>query len=268
MDKPEIFSKGHLHPLTLVIERVGAIFDKLGFEIVDGPEIETEYYNFDALNIPTDHPARDMQDTFWLKEPKSEVQNPYSEIPNYNQIQNLKASRRLLRTQTSAVQIRYMETHKPPFRIVVPGGKVFRNEATDASHEAQFYQTECLLVDKDVSMSHLKWTILHVLKELFGDVKIRLRPSYFPFVEPAVEVDMSCIKCSGTGCGVCQQTGWIEIIGAGMIHPVVLSNCKISAVEWRGFAFAIGIDRVAMLLYGIDDIRLFYNGDLRLVNQF
>jgi phenylalanyl-tRNA synthetase alpha chain len=237
--------RGHLHPLTLVIERVGSIFDALGFTIVDGPEIETEYYNFDALNVPNNHPARDMQDTFWLK--------------------GLDA---LLRTHTSAVQIRYMEASEPPFRIAVPGGRVFRNEATDASHEAQFYQTECLLVDKDISMCHLKWTLLHVLQELFGQVEIRLRPSYFPFVEPAVEVDMSCVKCAKRGCNVCKHTGWIEIIGAGMVHRQVLKNCKIDPDEWSGFAFAIGIDRIAMLMYGIDDIRLFYNGDLRFVNQF
>lgn len=236
---------GHLHPLTQVIERIAAIFTSLGFAIADGPEIETEYYNFDALNIPADHPARDMQDTFVLRN-----------------------SDKILRTQTSAIQIRYMEKHQPPFRIIVPGERVFRREATDVTHEAQFYQTEGLMVGKDVSLAHLKWTLLHVLQQLFGEVKIRLRPSYFPFVEPAVEVDMSCVHCKQNGCGVCKQSGWIEIMGAGMVHPIVLENCNIDPDAWRGFAFAIGIDRIVMLLYGIPDIRLLYNGDLRVVNQF
>jgi phenylalanyl-tRNA synthetase alpha chain len=237
--------QGHLHPITQVVNQISAIFASMGFEIADGPEIETEYYNFDALNVPKDHPARDMQDTFALKD-----------------------TDKILRTQTSAVQIRYMEQHTPPFRVIVPGGKVFRYEATDATHETQFYQTEGLMIGKDVSLAHLKWTLLHVLQELFGDVTIRLRPSFFPFVEPAVEVDMSCLNCAQKGCSVCKHSGWIEIMGSGMVHPNVLRNCKLDPTEWQGFAFAIGIDRVVMLKYGIDDIRLLYNGDLRLVQQF
>lgn len=239
--------KGHLHPLTHVIRHMVGIFRELGFQVAEGPEIETEHYNFDALNIPKDHPARDMWDTFWLK-----PQN----------------AGRLLRTHTSPVQIRYMEKHKPPIRIVVPG-KAFRYEATDATHEAQFYQLEGLLIDKNISLAHLKGVLGKFFEGLFGKhTAVRLRPSYFPFVEPGVEVDVSCFKCGGNGCGLCKESGWIEIMGAGMVHPNVLRGVGIDEREWQGFAFGIGIDRVAMLKYGIDDIRLLYQGDLRLVNQF
>lgn len=239
--------KGHIHPLTLVIRDVARIFAELGFEIVDGPEMETEYFNFDALNIPADHPARDMWDTFWIK-PKSEGH--------------------LLRTHTSPVQVRYMKEHKPPFAILVPG-KVYRYEATDATHEAQFYQAEGLMVGPDITLANLKYILEKFLRELFGgDIVIRLRPSYFPFVEPGVEVDMSCFKCGGKGCSLCKNTGWVEIMGAGMVHPKVLMEGGIDPNHFRGFAFGVGLDRIAMLKYGIDDIRLFYSGDLRLVNQF
>jgi len=241
--------RGHLHPLTQVITTIGEAFNELGFDVAAGPEIEKDYYNFEALNIPKDHPARDMQDTFWVKNMTDMV----------------------LRTQTSAVQIRYMEDHKPPFKVIVPGEKVFRREATDATHEAQFYQTECLVIGEEVSLADLKGTLEYILKKLFGkDVVSRFRPSYFPFVEPALEVDMSCFKCGGSGeaCTTCKSSGWIEIMGAGMVHPKVLQNCKIDPTKWQGFAFAIGIDRVVMLKYGIEDIRLLYSGDLRFVNQF
>ena len=225
---------GHPHPLTSVIREIYTIFREIGYDVAQGPELETEFYNFDALNIPKDHPARDMQDTFWIKSKERQV----------------------LRTQTSAVQIRYMENHKPPFKIIVPG-KVFRNEATDATHEAQFYQIEALCVDKNVSIADLKGTLLYFFKRLFGDdVVVRFRPSFFAFTEPSVEVDM-------------QWKGrWLEMGGAGIVHPKVFESCGVNSSEWSGFAFGFGIDRLIMLKYGIDDIRLLYQGDLRLVNQF
>ncbi len=239
--------KGHIHPLTQVTLEIVEAFQALGFEVADGPEIETEFYNFDALNVPKDHPARDMQDTFWVK-PQS--------------------AGKLLRTQTSAVQIRYMEKHKPPFRIVVPG-KVFRQEATDATHEAQFHQFEGLLVDEKVSLADLKGTLSHFFKKLLGDkVSIRFRPSYFPFVEPGVEIDVSCFKCAGKGCNVCKQSGWIEVMGAGMVHPNVFKAVNVDPVQWKGFAFGLGIDRIVMLKYGIEDVRLLYSGDMKFISQF
>ena len=235
--------KGHIHPLSQTISQVNSIFHELGFTTVGGPEIEDEWHNFDALNVPPDHPARDMQDTFLLKN-----------------------SDKILRTQTSAIQIRYMEENKPPFRIVVPGEKVFRNEATDMKHEAQFYQTEALVIDKGITLGHLKWTLEHALSKLFGSsVNIRLRPGYFPFVEPGVEID---VQLTGDNIPEKLKGNWIEIVGAGMVHPEVLRAVKIDPDEWQGYAFAIGIDRVAMLKYEIDDVRLSYTGDLRFVNQF
>lgn len=225
---------GHPHPLTAVIREIHSIFRDIGYDVAQGPELETEFYNFDALNIPKDHPARDMQDTFWIKSKE----------------------RLVLRTQTSAVQIRYMENHKPPFKIIVPG-KVFRNEATDATHEAQFYQIEALCVDKNVSMADLKGTLLYFFKRLFGeDVVVRFRPSFFAFTEPSVEVDMEW------------KGKWLEMGGAGIVHPKVFESSGVDASKWSGFAFGFGIDRLIMLKYGIDDIRLLYQGDLRLVNQF
>ncbi|MCK5285802.1 MAG: phenylalanine--tRNA ligase subunit alpha [Candidatus Pacebacteria bacterium] len=239
--------EGHLHLLTQTIKRFSEIFSKMGFEITDGPEIEDEYYNFDALNIPADHPSRDMQDTFWLKP------------------ENLK---KLLRTQTSGVQVRYMEENQPPLAIIVPG-KVFRNEATDATHDAQFHQCEGLVVGENITLANLKGTLENVLREFFGeDVIIRLRPGYFPFVEPGVEIDMVCFKCGGKGCPSCSYSGWIEILGAGMVHPKVLNAVGIDSRKYQGFAFGVGIDRIIMLKYGIDDIRRLYSGDLRLINQF
>jgi len=235
---------GHLHPITQTINDIVRIFGDMGFSVADGPEIETEYYNFDALNIPKNHPARDMWDTFWLKDGN------------------------LLRTHTSPVQIRHMEKNKPPINIIIPG-KTFRYEATDASHEAQFYQFEGLMIGEDITMANLKGVLEEFLKKFFGSaVQTRFRPSYFPFVEPGVEVDMSCFKCNGDGCALCKKTGWIEILGAGMVHPNVLNNVGVDPRKWRGFAFGAGVDRIAMLKYGIDAIRLFYNGDLRFVNQF
>ncbi len=238
--------KGHLHPLTQVIREITDAFVGMGFEVVDGPEVESEYYNFDALNVPKDHPARDMQDTFWVKGVPQTV----------------------LRTHTSPVQIRYMESHKAPFKIIVPG-KVFRYEATDATHEVQFHQIEGLVVGEDITLAHLKHTLYEFFKRLYGDkVEIRLRPSYFPFVEPGFEIDVSCVKCNGGGCNICKQTGFLEVLGGGMVHPNVLQAGGIDPRKYRAFAFGGGVDRLVMLKYGIDDIRLLYSGDLRLVNQF
>ena len=244
----------HVHPITRVIDDINKIFFEMGFTLTDGPELETEYYNFDALNVPKDHPARDMQDTFWIK--------PSKDFPG--------VERRLMRTHTSPMQIHFMENNKPPFRIICPG-KTYRKEATDATHEAQFQQFEGLYVDKDVSLATLR-SVLNIFFDKFFEknVDIRFRPSYFPFVEPGAEIDISCFKCDGgkAGCSVCKGTGWVEVMGAGMVHPKVLNGSGINPNEWTGFAFGGGVERLAMLKYGIDDIRLFNSGDLRLVNQF
>ena len=230
--------RGHLHPLTRAMEKAADIFQSMGFEVAEGPEMETEYYNFDALNIPANHPARQMQDTFWLKD-------------------NQAKEKLLLRTHTSPVQIRYMEHHQPPIRIIAPG-RVFRYEATDVTHETQFYQLEGLMVDKKTNLANLKAIIKIFLREFFGDknIEIRFRPSYFPFVEPGVEVDM---KFNGK---------WMEIAGAGMVHPKVLKGVKLDSRVYQGFAFGVGIDRLVMIKHKIDDVRLFYSGDLRFIRQF
>jgi phenylalanyl-tRNA synthetase alpha chain len=229
---------GHYHPLTTAIAEIQTIFADMGFEVALGPEIETDFYNFEALNFPADHPARDMQDTFWLKQKDSTGKNL------------------VLRTHTSPVQIHYMETHKPPFRIIVPG-KVYRNEATDATHEAQFYQIEGLAIDKNVSLAELKGTLEKFYKIYFGpDVELRFRPSFFPFTEPSVEVD---IKFGDK---------WLEVMGAGLVNPFVIKAAGLDPAEWRGFAFGGGPERLVMIKYGITDVRHFYSGDLRFVNQF
>lgn len=238
--------KGHLHPITQTIREIYSIFHELGFEIALGPELEYEYYNFDALNIPADHPSRDMQDTFWIKEPKKGIISEFGKD----------LGRRLMTTQTSAIQVRFMEGNTPPFKVVAPG-RVFRNEATDATHEAQFFQLEGLYVDKIVTMGHLKAMMEFALKKLFGsDVQIRFRPSFFPFVEPGVEVDVKW------------GDRWLEVLPGGLVHPNVLRAGGINPDEWQGFAFAFGVDRIVMLKHGIDDIRQLYSGDLRFVNQF
>ncbi|MCP6718984.1 MAG: phenylalanine--tRNA ligase subunit alpha [Patescibacteria group bacterium] len=235
---------GHLHPLTQTKKKIEEIFQSMGFSVIDGPEIETEWYNFDALNIPKDHPARDMWDTFYLK------------------------TGLLLRTHTSPVQVRYIERRNPPLKIIVPG-RIFRHEATDASHEINFYQVEGLMLDKEVSVANFKAVIEEFFKKFFEkDINIRLRPSYFPFTEPSFEIDLSCPICSGKECSVCKQTGWIEIMGSGMIHPNVLKNSGLNPRNWQGFAFGMGLDRLTMIKYKINDIRLFYSGDLRFLNQF
>lgn len=229
---------GHFHPTTQVLNEIVRIFAKMGFTIAEGPEIETEFYNFDALGTAKDHPSRDMQDTFWLKD---RAENGEKLLP---------------RTHTSPVQVRYMQSHKPPFRILAPG-KVFRNEATDVTHEAEFHQIEGLMVGKNVSMADLKGVLQVFVDEFFGKgTEFRFRPSFFPFVEPGVEIDIRW------------KDKWLEVLGAGLVHPNVLQAGNLDSREWSGFAFGMGLERIVMLKYGIDDVRLVYSGDLRFTNQF
>ncbi|NCN52883.1 phenylalanine--tRNA ligase subunit alpha [Candidatus Wolfebacteria bacterium] len=240
---------GHLHPITIVEKEIREIFKAMNFSVVEGPEVETEHYNFDALNIPKDHPARDMWDTFWLKK-------------------RLGKERLLLRTHTSPMQIRFMEQHNPPFQIIVPG-RVFRYEATDASHEFNFYQVEGLMVGKNITMANFKFIIEEFFHRLFKKkLKLRLRPSYFPFVEPGLEVDIECVKCNGKGCNLCKETGWLEVMGAGMVHPKVFEAAHYNPRDLQGFAFGLGLERIAMIKYNIPDIRLFFSGDQRFIKQF
>ncbi|MGZ3700282.1 MAG: phenylalanine--tRNA ligase subunit alpha [Bdellovibrionota bacterium] len=235
---------GGVHPLMQTQDRIIDIFTRLGFALITGPEVETDFCNFEALNVPPDHPARDMQDTLYLKQGN------------------------LLRTQTSAMQIRAMLAQKPPLRFVMAGA-VFRSESVDATHSAMFHQLECLCVDKNVTMDELKGTLEFFAKEMFGaKTKIRMRGSYFPFTEPSVEVDCSCVFCKGVGCKVCKQSGWIEILGAGMVNPAVFEKCGYPAGEYSGFALGMGIERIAMLVHDIHDLRLFYENDLRFLSQF
>ena len=234
---------GHQHPLTKMIAEINGIFAELGFVFADGPEAETEHYNFDRLNVPKDHPSRDMQDTFWFKD---------KDVPEPT----------VLRTHTSPVQARYMENHQPPVRVIVPG-KAFRNEATDATHEAQFHQLEGLYVDKGVHLGHLKGVLEYFFERFLGDVEVRFRPGYFPFVEPGVEVDMKLLSIESK-----MKGKWVEVLGAGMVHPNVLRDSGINPEVYSGFAFGVGIDRLAVMKYGINDIRDLYTGDLRFVNQF
>jgi phenylalanyl-tRNA synthetase alpha chain len=237
---------GSRHPLSIIRQQITTIFGRIGFSVAEGPEIEDDWHVFEALNFPPEHPARDMQDTFFI------TQNP--DI--------------LLRTHTSSVQIRTMEQQKPPIRAIFPG-RVFRNEAISARAHCIFHQVEGLYIDKDVSFADLRQTLLYFAKEMFGqDTRIRLRPSYFPFTEPSAEMDISCTLCGGKGCNICKHTGWVEILGCGMVDPAVLSNCKIDPHEYTGFAFGMGIERIAMLKYQINDIRLFFENDIRFIKQF
>ncbi|MBI2406666.1 MAG: phenylalanine--tRNA ligase subunit alpha [Candidatus Harrisonbacteria bacterium] len=243
---------GHLHPLTLTENKIREIFAGLNFAVVEGPEVETEHYNFDALNIPANHPARDMWDTFWLRQDARKNADSNAEE---------RGKRMLLRTHTSPVQIRYMETHEPPFQIIVPG-RVFRFEAIDASHEINFHQVEGLMVGENVSLANFKYLILHFCKKLFGtDVKLRFRPSYFPFVEPGLEVDIQLQKGPWSG-------KWLEVMGAGMVHPKVFDAVKYNPKFVKGFAFGLGLERFAMIKYNIPDIRMFYENDMRFLRQF
>ena len=248
---PEIQNQiGSLHPLSIVRQKIVEIFARMGFNTEDGPEIETDWYNFSALNFAENHPAREMQDTFFVE--KNE----------------LTKDDLLLRTHTSNVQIRLMEYKKPPIRSIMVG-RVYRNEAISARAHCQFHQVEGLYVDKNVSFKDLKDTLFHFAKEMFGkDTKIRLRPSYFPFTEPSAEIDISCFICHGKGCNICKHSGWVEIAGSGMVDPNVLQNCNIDPEEYTGFAFGMGIERITMLKYGINDLRLFFENDVRFLKQF
>ena len=235
---------GHFHPLSLVQRQLEDIFLGMGYSIVDGPEVEYDYYNFQALNIPPDHPARDTQDTFYITD-------------------NI-----LLRSQTSPVQARVMEKTQPPIKIISPG-RVYRSDAVDATHSPLFHQLEGLVIDRGITMGDLKGTLEMFAKRMFGEeTRIRFRPHHFPFTEPSAEVDVSCFVCGGTGCRLCKGEGWIEILGAGMVHPNVLRNCGIDPEEYSGFAFGLGIERIALLKYHIDDMRLLYENDVRFLRQF
>jgi len=237
---------GAQHPITIVKNEITKIFEDIGFSISEGREIEDDWHNFTALNTPEDHPARDMQDTFYIQT------NP--EI--------------VLRTQTSSVQVHLMEDNKPPIRTISPG-RVYRNETVSARSHCQFHQIEGLYIDTHVSFADLKQTLLYFAQRYFGaDTKIRMRPSFFPFTEPSAEVDISCTLCKGAGCNVCKYSGWLEILGCGMVDPQVLTNCKIDAGKYTGFAFGMGIERIAMLKYKVTDIRLFFENDVRFLKQF
>ena len=235
---------GSLHPVTQVQREIEELFRSLGFTVLDGPEVETEFYNFDALNIPSDHPARDTQDTFWLKDG------------------------RLLRTHTSPVQVRGLEKYGPPLKMIAPG-RAFRNEEVDASHEHTFYQLEGMMVDRDVSVAHLIYFMKTLLSAVFHrDVTVRLRPGFFPFVEPGFELDIQCLICGGKGCPVCKQSGWVELMPCGLVNPAVLRYSGVDPEQWNGFAFGLGLTRLAMMRYAVDDIRLMMSGDLRFFKQF
>jgi len=237
---------GGRHPITLMRNRIVSIFQRLGFAVAEGPEIEDDWHNFGALNLPEHHPARDMQDTFYIQ------QNPDW----------------VLRTHTSSVQIREMEKGKLPIRMLMPG-RVYRNETVSARSHCFFHQVEGLYIDENVSFADLKQTLYFFVKEMYGkDVKVRFRPSYFPFTEPSAEMDVTCFICGGSGCNICKKTGWVEILGCGMVHPNVLQNCNIDPNKYTGFAFGMGIERPALLKYGINDIRLFSENDLRFLKQF
>lgn len=239
-------ARGHLHPITLVQYELEDLFSSMGFMILDGPELESDYYNFTAVNIPPEHPARDTQDTFYIRK-----------HPNW-----------LLRTQTSSVQVRAMQKYNAPLRAIVPG-RCFRNEATDARHEHTLYQIEGVVIDEGINFSHMKAVLEEVVKSLYGaETKLRLRPKYYPFVEPGVNGEITCVLCGGKGCRVCKQSGWLEIFGAGLIHPNVLKEGNIDAEKYQGFAFGFGLDRLVMLKYGIDEIRILKNGEMKFLEQF
>jgi phenylalanyl-tRNA synthetase alpha chain len=246
---------GHRHPLTLLRDHIESIFSRMGFLIIEGPELEDDYHNFEALNMPAEHPARDMQDTLYLSAPtRSSVGSPAT----------------LLRTHTSGMQIRYMEKHQPPVRLIAPG-RVYRRDNLDLTHTPMFTQVEGLVVGEDISLADLKGTLFAFLHELFGEErKLRFRPSFFPYTEPSAEVDISCGVCSGTGsgCAMCKRTGWLEILGSGMVHPAVFEAVGYDPERYTGFAFGMGIERVALLKWGVEDIRLFYENDLRFLEQF
>jgi len=245
----EFIELGSRHPLSLMRNEIISIFSRIGYIVNEGPEIEDDWHNFTALNFPPEHPARDMQDTFFIEKNKEQ-----GDIA--------------LRTHTSSVQVRIMENNKPPIRAIFPG-RVFRNEAISARAHCIFHQVEGLYIDKNVSFADLKQTLLYFAKEMFGEsTQIRLRPSYFPFTEPSAEMDISCSICGGKGCNICKHTGWVEILGCGMVDPNVLANCGIDSKQYSGFAFGMGIERITMLRYGIKDLRLYFENDLRFLKQF
>src|SRR5882724_4537349 len=236
--------QGHLHPITLVRQRIEDVFVAMGYSVEDGPEIETSFYNFDALNIPPGHPARESADTFYVSEDLA------------------------LRSQTSTVQIHTMQRRRPPLRVIAPG-RVFRRDTPDPTHNPMFFQVEGLCVDRGISMAHLKGTVAEFLRRMFGEQTVtRFRPSYFPFTEPSAEFDFSCFKCGGAGCRICKNSGWIELGGSGMVHPNVLRGAGVDPEEFSGFAFGLGIDRMVALMYGLDDIRLLFENDARFLEQF
>ncbi len=242
---------GTHHPLNIVKRRIIEIFERMGFNVSDGPEIESDWYNFSALNFPDNHPAREMQDTFFINKSETATKDDV-----------------LLRTHTSNVQIRLMENSKPPIRSIMPG-RVYRNEAISARAHCYFHQVEALYIDKNVSFKNLKDTLYHFAKEMFGtDIKVRYRPSFFPFTEPSAEIDITCLICKGTGCNVCKHSGWVEIAGSGMVDPAVLENVGIDPSEYSGFAFGMGIERITMLKYQVNDLRLFTENDIRFLKQF
>lgn len=235
---------GHRHPNTIALDEVKKIFIGMGYQVVDGPEVEFDYYNFEALNIPANHPAKDEQDTFYIND------------------------KLLLRTQTSSVQVHVMEKQKPPIRIIAPG-RVFRSDEVDATHSPSFHQVEGLVIDKNVTFADLKGTLAEFARRIFGeDTKVKFRPHHFPFTEPSAEMDVSCFKCGGKGCRFCKNEGWIEILGCGMVHPHVLEMRGIDSKEYQGFAFGIGLERIALLKYEVDDMRLLYENDVRFLRQF
>jgi phenylalanyl-tRNA synthetase alpha chain len=237
---------GSRHPIALTMQRIIRIFERIGFVVAEGPEVEDDWHNFTAMNTPEDHPARDMQDTYYLKD----------------------STRMLLRTHTSSVQARVMKNQQPPIRIIAPG-RVYRNETISARSHAQFHQVEGLYIDENVSFADMKQTLLYFAREMYGaDTEIRLRPSYFPFTEPSAEMDVSCFICDSKGCNVCKYTGWVEILGCGMVDPAVLENCGIDAERYTGYAFGMGIERQAMMLYNITDIRMMFENDVRFLKQF
>jgi len=250
---------GHRHPLTLLRDRVEQIFLRLGFLIAEGPELEDDYHNFEALNMPAEHPARDMQDTLYLE-------SPVPSTPLATGRPGRPAT--LLRTHTSGMQIRYMEAHQPPIRLIAPG-RVYRRDGLDLTHSPMFTQVEGLVVDEGITLADLKGTLVTLARELFGaDRGTRFRPSFFPYTEPSAELDISCAACGGRGCGMCKGTGWIEVLGSGMVHPAVFEAVGYDAERYTGFAFGVGIERLALLKWGIEDIRLFYENDLRFLEQF
>ncbi|MEN9597829.1 MAG: hypothetical protein RL596_140, partial [Bacteroidota bacterium] len=239
------------HPLSLVRREIVSIFKRLGFAVAEGPEIEDDWHNFGAMNLPEDHPARDMQDTFYINKPANK------EEPTW-----------LLRTHTSSVQARVMETQKPPIRVICPG-RVYRNETVSARAHCFFHQVEGLYIDEHVSFADLKQTLYFFVKEMFGkQVKVRFRPSYFPFTEPSAEMDISCLICNGDGCNICKHSGWVEILGSGMVHPNVLENFGIDSTKYTGFAFGMGVERITQLKYQVNDLRLYSQNDIRFLKQF